>query len=77
MAGRRTGPAVEEECDPDPVTRWHGTGHRHSAPGALVEVAVLLFDLLVWACGQVATCRWRVAARKAVAERIAAVLVWP
>lgn len=75
MAGRTTGPPWEEEWDPDPVTRWHGTVHRHAAPGAgLAEAPVFVLDL---ACGQEATCRWRVAARKAVADRIAAVLVWP
>ena len=75
MAGRTTGPPWEEEWEPDPVTRWHGTGHRHATPGAVLAEAPVF--ALALACGQVATCRWRVAARKAVAERIAAVLVWP
>ena len=78
MVGRRIGPEVEDECDPDPVTRWQGTLQRHRAPGVvLVEVVAAELDLLCLACGQAATCRWRVAAKKAVAERIAAVLVWP
>ena len=71
---------MEDECDPDPVTRWQGTLQRHSAPGVLLLLILLLLaaaDLLCLACGQAATCRWRVAARNAVAERIAAVLVRP